>query len=390
MGSSSTSSSPRVLKSPVILTTTNLGTQTPMKKEVVLDLDLKEPSAVVEAIAKREGVTPVFYAKVDVINKAISEIGMGPYQWKLFIATGFGWLSDNLWLQTIAISTPQIAKQTGWPSYPHIRLATLAVYVGLIIGVNTVFWIILLGPVSRRDWKEGTAGAAPNFATFGVFAAFIGFGVDHEAVAVIHRMAKANGVKTSLTVADLHDAALPYFSFDDAGRDQFRTRMSTLHSIQALFATRRLAYSTSLVIFICGVLGSIVAALLVQWSKGGRRFAMSFFTVMAGVFLFGLTTARTRPNLIIWNCLASSFENAFYGVLYGYAPEIFPTPSRATGDALAAGASRITGLFAPIIVIYSGAGRTPNGPVYAAAAIFIFTGLFMLGLPLEPRGTTAL
>lgn len=51
--------------------------------------------------------------------------------------------------------------------------------------------------------------------------------------------------------------------------------------------------------------------------------------------------------------MASFFENAMYGVLYGYAPEVFPTPHRGTGDAYAAAASRVTGLFAPIIAVYS-------------------------------------
>ena len=37
----------------------------------------------------------------------------------------------------------------------------------------------------------------------------------------------------------------------------------------------------------------------------------------------------------------------------GYAPEVFPTPSRGTGDALAAAASRITGIFAPVIAVRS-------------------------------------
>ncbi|KAI5475841.1 MFS domain-containing protein [Pseudohyphozyma bogoriensis] len=532
----------------------------PLKKEV-LDVDLKEPSALLEGYARREGLSPVFFAKVEVINKAIAEIGMGRYQYKLFVATGMGWFQDNLWLQAVAILMPAQANQTGWPSYPDIRLSTLALYVGLVVG--SLFWGMTADVVGRRVAWNCTlviagifgiaAGAAPNFASFGTFIAILGFGVggnlpvdgalfleflpgrrqylltllsawwafgqvvasliswaflarwscsnpgltkgspgyvcddtnnqgwrysyytlgvlmlflagvrafvipldespkflmsigqDHEAVAVIHRIAKANGKETKLSVADLHDAAVPYFSFEEAGRDQFNTRLSTyglvrtatqrmdLDHIKALFATKRLAWSTSLIMFIygalglayplfnaflgtylterqaevgnqtiystystytyqaaCGVAGSIGAAALVQWSRGGRRFAMAFFTIMSGVFLFGLTTARSNDAIIVWTCMAATFENAFYGVLYGYAPEVFPTPSRATGDALAAGASRVTGLFAPIIAVYSAAAKTPNGPVYASAAIFIVTGLSMLGLPIETVGTTAL
>lgn len=37
--------------------------------------------------------------KSKVINKAIMDIGMGSYQWQLFVLCGFGWLADNLVLQ---------------------------------------------------------------------------------------------------------------------------------------------------------------------------------------------------------------------------------------------------------------------------------------------------
>lgn len=33
------------------------------------------------------------------INKAIQDIGMGRYNWELFVLCGFGWFADNLWLQ---------------------------------------------------------------------------------------------------------------------------------------------------------------------------------------------------------------------------------------------------------------------------------------------------
>ena len=33
--------------------------------------------------------------KSKVINKAIMDIGMGSYQWQLFVLCGFGWLADK-------------------------------------------------------------------------------------------------------------------------------------------------------------------------------------------------------------------------------------------------------------------------------------------------------
>lgn len=51
-------------------------------------------------------------------------------------------------------------------------------------------------------------------------------GRDKDAVAVIHRIAKKNGRVSLLTVADLHDAAIPYFHLDATGQNQMITKVS--------------------------------------------------------------------------------------------------------------------------------------------------------------------
>ena len=254
-------------------------------------------------------------------------------------------------------------------------------------------------------------------------------GRDEEAVEVIHKIAKRNGKTSSLTVEDLKLAAAPYLDVDEASIITAQTKLSTFelikHSfddvtgsnLKSLFSTRRLAWSTSLVVFCyaavglayplynaflgtylngklaetgsgaaqslndtyaaytyqaaCGIPGSIAAAALVEWGRGGRKFAMAFFTAGSGIMLFGLTQSKTNVQVNALTCVAAFFQNAFYGVLYGYAPEVFPTPARGTGDAIASAANRITGIFAPVIAIYSNAGDTPDGPVFASAGIFV-------------------
>ncbi len=181
---------------------------------------------------------------------------------------------------------------------------------------------------------------------------------------VIHQIAKRNGKVSTLTVEDLRLAAAPYLGDKEDG--VLETKFSTLelvkHSfddlrgehIRSLFSTSRLALSTSLVIFCyaalglayplfngflsgylasknanfgdtslnatysaytyqaaCGIPGSIVAALLVNWGRGGRKFAMAFFTVMAGIFLFAVTQARTQTQINALISIASFWENAF-------------------------------------------------------------------------------
>lgn len=111
----------------------------------------------------------------------------------------------------------------------------------------------------------------------------VSIGRDREAVEVVHRIAKANGTVSTLTVEDLHNAAKPFFRAEGDG-EQAVTKFSTwsvmlgkvsqssladrqcLHRreliknsmsdmdgehLKGLFATPRLAYSTSLIIFIC-------------------------------------------------------------------------------------------------------------------------------------------
>ncbi|KAK4051428.1 hypothetical protein OIV83_002912 [Microbotryomycetes sp. JL201] len=516
-----------------------------------------------ESLARKEGVSAAFLAKCKVLNTAMSEIGMGRYQWYLFLSAGFGWFSDNIWLQGIAIIMPQVAVETGWVDYPNVRMATFALYCGLIVGAT--FFGMSADIVGRRLAWNATlfigaifgicAGAAPNYVVFCTFIALTGFGVggnlpvdgalylefipnshnwtltllsvwwavgqvvaslicwafiakyscdsarakadaaagvldpytcdwstnagwrysyftlgglmlflsvlrmfvfpmhespkflasmgrDQDAVDVIHAVAMYNGKTSSLTAEDLRRAARPYL---EGQEKDVTTKFSTMElvknsfsefsgeHIKGLFATKRLAWSTTLICVIygalgiayplfngfltgylqaknasfgdtsidatyggytyqaaCGVIGSILACGLVQWRRGGRKFAMAFFTVGAGCFLFGLTAARNSRTINALTCMAALFENAFYGIVYSYAPETFPTPHRGTGDALASATSRVTGLFAPIIAVYSSAAKTPDGPVFASASIFVATGVLMMFLPVETRGRDAL
>ncbi|KAK8075112.1 hypothetical protein PG997_009775 [Apiospora hydei] len=127
-------------------------------------------------------VDSVYEAKAEVLNKAIQHIGMGWYQWQLFIVVGFGWASDNLWpIVTSLILTP-IANEF-WVAKPP--LLSLAQNIGLLAGA--IFWGFGCD-VFGRKWAFNltlgltalwgmVAGAAPNFAAIGVFAALWSFGV---------------------------------------------------------------------------------------------------------------------------------------------------------------------------------------------------------------------
>ena len=112
----------------------------------------------------------------------------------------------------------------------------------------------------------------------------VSIGQDAQAVQVIHRIAKRNGVTSSLTVKDLRLAAAPYLEGvatpaprqkasnseeeeDVDDEHDMLTAFSTWQLVKnsfsdingehtkGLFATPRLAYSTTLIVFIYGALG---------------------------------------------------------------------------------------------------------------------------------------
>ncbi|KAJ3838481.1 MFS general substrate transporter [Lentinula raphanica] len=261
----------------------------------------------------------------------------------------------------------------------------------------------------------------------------LGKGQDLEAIKVLQHIASVNGRTISLTVEDLQKAS--------GNQDAVSSPMTTaqlikqsfssfsLSHVEPLFSTKRLAINTTITILLWGLIGlayplfngfitlylttqvpsdssisttyrnysiisvmgipgSIIACLVVDWSRknrsafamGGRKVTMAVSTALTGVFLF-LFTTRTLQ---------------MYGVLYAYTPEVFPAPHRGTGDALCSAFNRITGILAPVIKIVTttaagtAANGTANGPIFVSASLFLVAAILMLFLPIETAGKAAL
>lgn len=107
-----------------------------------------------------------------------------------------------------------------------------------------------------------------------------------------------------------------------------------------------LTYRNSLIIAVLGVPGALLGGLLVEVPRIGRKGTLAASTVLTGVFLYASTTAVTSAALLGWQCAFNFFSNIMYAVLYGYTPEIFPTKDRGTGNALTATANRVFGIMA--------------------------------------------
>lgn len=260
----------------------------------------------------------------------------------------------------------------------------------------------------------------------------MGRGKDEDAVRVVHEVARRNGKTTALTVADLEVFNLAgQQGIDATAALKRKLEKVNLTHVRALFATPKLAWSTSLimliwafiglgfplynaflpyiqatrgakfgdgstyitfrnstVIAVLGIPGALIGGALVEVPKFGRKGALAVSTALTGVFLFASTTALTSNALLGWNCAFTFMSNIMYAVLYAYTPEIFPTKDRGTGNALTATANRVFGIMAPIIAIY--ANLETAAPVYVSGALFIGAGLLTTLLPFEPLGKASL
>lgn len=154
-------------------------------------------------------------------------------------------------------------------------------------------------------------------------------------------------------------------------------------------------YRNYVIVSVCGIPGSLLAAWMVNLPRSGRRGTMAVGTLLSGIFLFGFTAVKTKAGSLAFSCVTSFTQMIMYGVLYCYTPESFPAPMRGTADGIAASLNRLFGLFAPIIKIYGvpeeNATKTEASvPIYVAATLFLVSGLLMLTLRVETSARTAL
>ncbi|KAI0802744.1 sugar transporter [Xylaria sp. FL0064] len=105
--------------------------------------------------------------KSKIINKAIQDIGMGRYNWQLFILCGFGWFADNLWMQGVSLTLPSLSGEFG-VSEKQVRYTTSSLYIGLSIG--SAVWGLGADIVGRRIAFNLTLLITSIFGTLTAFA----------------------------------------------------------------------------------------------------------------------------------------------------------------------------------------------------------------------------
>ncbi|KAI0554574.1 sugar transporter [Xylaria curta] len=105
--------------------------------------------------------------KSKLINKAIQDIGMGRYNWQLFVLCGFGWFADNLWMQGVSLTLPSLSEEFG-VTEKQVRYTTSSLYLGLSIG--SALWGLGADIMGRRIAFNLTLLITSIFGTLAAYA----------------------------------------------------------------------------------------------------------------------------------------------------------------------------------------------------------------------------
>ena len=150
------------------------------------------------------------------------------------------------------------------------------------------------------------------------------------------------------------------------------------------------SFEYTLIMTLAQLPGYFSAAYLVEVL--GRKAVLVIYIVGTALaaYFFGLSDSVTQ--ILIWGCLLYFFNLGTWGVVYAYAPELYPTEARGSGVGWAAAIGRVGAFLAPYIVgmIYQAYGKETG---YIAiftllAAIYAFVALSVLVLGEETKGKT--
>ncbi|KAL4791360.1 major facilitator superfamily domain-containing protein [Aspergillus venezuelensis] len=101
----------------------------------------------------------------NVLNRAIQQIGMGQYQWRLFYVVGFGWACDNLWPIVTSLILLPVTYEFDVSEPPMLLLAQ---NLGLLIGA--LFWGFGCDIFGRRIAFNMTIGITAVFSLMATFS----------------------------------------------------------------------------------------------------------------------------------------------------------------------------------------------------------------------------
>ncbi|KAJ5371744.1 hypothetical protein N7517_003750 [Penicillium concentricum] len=179
----------------------NFEAQSAFASTLVNDVEKAGPSKISEAPEKQHkslfgveietpkvhpGSDAVFAAKAQLLNQALLDMGMGIYQWMLFLMTGVGWFLDSFWIMSFIVIAPSSGNEAQF-FFPgdNTDYLFISLFVGLTVGGTA--WPMMSDTLGRK-WMftstivlmgmGGLVGAGlPSFTGLCVVGCVVGFAV---------------------------------------------------------------------------------------------------------------------------------------------------------------------------------------------------------------------
>ncbi|KAG9254434.1 major facilitator superfamily domain-containing protein [Emericellopsis atlantica] len=130
-----------------------------------------------------DGLT-LYEKKCVLVNREIDHQGMGKYQWYIWGLCGFGYFLDLLWAHAFGLVLSPLQQEMG---FGNDESGNISVCFNAGLTAGAFFWGFMSDIVGRK-WAFNLTclfssifglclGASPNYLTFLVLTAFVGFGV---------------------------------------------------------------------------------------------------------------------------------------------------------------------------------------------------------------------
>ncbi|KAL2821201.1 major facilitator superfamily domain-containing protein [Aspergillus granulosus] len=140
----------------------------------------------IDTACLRTGCGAVFEGKVQLLNKALLDLGMGNYQLLLFLMTGVGWFLNSFWITSFTVINPSAANEAMFFfSGDKAAYLPVSLFVGLTAGAATWPW---MSDTLGRKWiftstivlmgMGGLVGAGmPSFTGLCVVGCVVGIAI---------------------------------------------------------------------------------------------------------------------------------------------------------------------------------------------------------------------
>ncbi|KAF2143608.1 uncharacterized protein K452DRAFT_267822 [Aplosporella prunicola CBS 121167] len=193
---------------------------------------------------------------------------------------------------------------------------------------------------------------------------------------------------TRLTVLVWLTYIMDYWGFTVAG--SFLPRIIALKN-GALNLSLKFTYRSYVYIYLPGIVGVVLGAMLYNVPHVGRKWTMVLSAAMMGVSIFVFSAVNSEASNIGLNVMEYFFQSMFNAVLYGWTPEAFPAPIRGTACGVASFWGRLFGIVSPLIAqsLYAnaenGSGNI-NAVLYLAGGVTLGCVISVALLPNKAMG----